>query len=263
MTDKLSEQLAKEIAEMSDEAVEVATKKYFTYPLCDCSGLNHTKECPFTGSRYNPCEEINIGVNEMTTKNFYLIQDLYSDQILSKFSNQSKEQWLWDGYLYPDETDDNFFITVIGNYEDIDRSAKFSTLEEAQKAVFELAKNDASLREDSNYEVLLINSVDILQVVKNGKIVETKYLVAKMEEAWTYEKVNELHYNPMEVDEGWEPPKPSHLNELYRMCWDIVNELRDANKVYFVDEIPEEMVKVYDIADMMETWLLKNGSSGA
>lgn len=136
MTDKLSEQLAKEIAEMSDEAVEVATKKYFTYPLCDCSGLNHTKECPLTGSRYNPCEEINIGVNE-------------------------------------------------------------------------------------------------------------------------------LHYNPMEVDEGWEPPKPSHLNELYRMCWDIVNELRDANKVYFVDEIPEEMVKVYDIADMMETWLLKNGSSGA
>ena len=130
------QKLAKEIGEMSDEAVEVAVEKYFTYPLCDCSGLNHTKECPFTGSRYNPCEEINIGVNE-------------------------------------------------------------------------------------------------------------------------------LHYNPMEVDEDWEPPKPSHPNELYRMCWDIVNELRDANKVYFVDEIPEEMVKVYDIADMMETWLLKNGSSGA
>jgi len=44
MTDKLSEQLAKEIAEMSDEAVEVATKKYFMK---------------------NPCEEINIGVNEL------------------------------------------------------------------------------------------------------------------------------------------------------------------------------------------------------
>ena len=115
MTDKLSEQLAKEIAEMSDEAVEVATKKYFMK---------------------NPREEINIGVNE-------------------------------------------------------------------------------------------------------------------------------LHYNPMEVDEGWEPPRQSHRNELYRMCWDIVNELRDANKVYFVDEIPEEMVKVYDIADMIEAWLLKNGSSGA
>ena len=115
MTDKLSEKLAKEIGEMSDEAVEVATKKYFTK---------------------NPCEEINIGVNE-------------------------------------------------------------------------------------------------------------------------------LHYNPMEVDESQEPPKPSHPSELYRMCWDIVNELRDVNKVYFVDEIPEEMVKVYDIADMMEAWLLKNGSPGA
>ena len=44
MSDKLSEQLAKEIAEMSDEAVEVATKKYFMK---------------------NPCEEINIGVNEL------------------------------------------------------------------------------------------------------------------------------------------------------------------------------------------------------
>ena len=101
MTDKLSEQPAKETAEMSDEAVEVATKKYFTYPypLCDCSGLNHAKECPFTGSRYNPCEDINIGVNE-------------------------------------------------------------------------------------------------------------------------------LYYNSMEIDEGWEPPYPSHRNKLHRMCWRFANKLR-------------------------------------
>lgn len=245
MTDKLSEQLAKEIAEMSDEAVEIAVKKYFMK---------------------NPCEEINIGVNELhynsmeINKNFYLIQDFNADQILSVFSKQSKEQWLWDGYLYPSESDDNFFLTGIGNYQDIDRSAKFSTLEEAQKAVFVLAKNDALLGEDSNYEVLFIKNIDKVQTMKNGKITETKYLVESMEEVWSYKKSNELHYNPMEVDEGWEPPRQSHLNELYRMCWDIVNELRDANKVYFVDEIPGEMVRVYDTADMMEAWLLKNTS---
>lgn len=65
-------------------------------------------------------------------------------------------------------------------------------------------------------------------------------------------------YNPLKIDNGLEPPKPNSPKELYRMCWDIINELKDANKVYFVDEIPEEMSKVYDIADMIENWLLKN-----
>ena len=53
-------------------------------------------------------------------------------------------------------------------------------------------------------------------------------------------KENEFRYNPMEVDDDWEPPYPSHPNELYRMCWDIINELRDANKVYFVEGIIKE-----------------------
>ena len=136
MVDKLSDRLAKEIGEMSDEAVEIAVRKYLTYPLCDCSGINHSGKCGFEGSRYNPCMEVEIGVNE-------------------------------------------------------------------------------------------------------------------------------LSYDPMKIDDNFEPPKPSHSSELYRMCWDIINELKDANKVYFTDEIPEEMVKVYDIVDMMESWLLKNVSSGS
>ena len=46
------------------------------------------------------------------------------------------------------------------------------------------------------------------------------------------------------------------VSEIRHLCWQMVNELRDANKTYFVDQIPEEMVKVYDLCDKIEMWLI-------
>jgi hypothetical protein len=48
----------------------------------------------------------------------------------------------------------------------------------------------------------------------------------------------------------------SQRDSLAHLGWELVNELRDANKLYFVDQIPEEMVDVYDLADSLEEVLI-------
>ena len=45
------------------------------------------------------------------------------------------------------------------------------------------------------------------------------------------------------------------LRQISQLCWKIVNELREANKM-LVDDMPEEFSKVYEIADEIEDWLI-------
>mgnify|MGYP003135280752 CR=1 FL=1 len=45
------------------------------------------------------------------------------------------------------------------------------------------------------------------------------------------------------------------LRQISQLCWKIVNELREANKM-LVDDMPEEFSKVYEIADKIEAWLI-------
>ena len=54
------------------------------------------------------------------------------------------------------------------------------------------------------------------------------------------------------------PESSIRPTELSHLCWQMINELRDANKSYFVDQMPEEMVKVYEICDEMEKWLIEH-----
>tara|TARA_R110002096_G_scaffold426715_1_gene636850 strand:+ start:492 stop:713 length:222 start_codon:yes stop_codon:yes gene_type:complete len=45
------------------------------------------------------------------------------------------------------------------------------------------------------------------------------------------------------------------LRQISQLCWKIVNELREANKM-LAHDMPVEFSKVYEIADEIEDWLI-------
>mgnify|MGYP003679335300 FL=1 len=45
------------------------------------------------------------------------------------------------------------------------------------------------------------------------------------------------------------------LRQISQLCWKVVNELREANKM-LAHDMPVEFSKVYEIADEIEDWLI-------
>lgn len=48
----------------------------------------------------------------------------------------------------------------------------------------------------------------------------------------------------------------SQLQQISRLCWEIVNELQETDNL-LVGEYPDEFSKVFDIAGEIEDWLVR------